>query len=487
MERKGQTIYHLRISTQVTVLDSFPSTVQMLRSICLKLLQEWKHRAPSLTRVQLLSASSVKGIAELHNSKDPQSLSLSFLQNSCGLSLESAISASKKLNVENIKNPNSVVDLFRAHGLTQTHIRSVISSRPPLLLADLENTLKPNMELFKSLGFSGTSLAKMLCRCPRVLEIDASSVVEILRAHGFKDEQISTFTMKRPDLYLLDVQKIFKPKLEFFKSLGLSTPEISKLLAAEPSILGRSLEKQIIPCIQELKRILGTDENVLRAIKGGYGIIQANVEKVLKPNLSMLISHGVPESLALKLFFLGPKALLMSRNRFEEIVSEVKKLGFDPNNFLFLVAIRSMAMSKTQWEKKLEAYRSFGLSKGEIYSAFKKQPMFMVVSEKKIKRCMTFFFNKLKMKPSLISSHPILLLHSLEKRLIPRCSVMQILTSNRLIKEDINILQVWTMSEKNFLEKFVSKYENEVPDVLRAVQGKIEFQGFPFELKLRES
>jgi mTERF domain-containing protein len=239
----------------------------MIRLICIKLPQELKHKASSLTHGHFFSTSSVKPIAELPNSKNPQSLTVSFLQNSFGLSLESAISASEKLNIENPKNPNLVLDLFRTHGLTQTHIRNLISSRPLLLLADFENTLKPNMELFEYLGFSSTSLAKMLNKCPRVLESDAYTVVEFFRAHGFRNEQISTLTMRRPKLYFLNTHKILKPKLDFFKSLGFSDLEVTKLLSGRPCILGRSLEKQIIPCVQGLRLILGTDENVLKSIK----------------------------------------------------------------------------------------------------------------------------------------------------------------------------------------------------------------------------
>ncbi|XP_062169029.1 uncharacterized protein LOC133875057 [Alnus glutinosa] len=458
----------------------------MLRLICIKLPKQLKHKALSLTHGHFFSTSSVKSIAELPNSKDPQLLTVSFLQNSCGLSLEPAISASKKLKIENTKNPNSVLDLLRTHGLTQTHIRNLISSRPRLLLADLDNTLKPNMELFESLGFSSTSLAKMLIKYPTVLESDAYTVVEFFRARGFRDEQISTLTMKRPEFYLYDAHKILKPKFEFFKSLGLSDLEITKLLSTKPSILARSLEKQIIPCVQELRRILGTEENVLKAIKAGCGrgLIEANVEKVLKPNLSLLINHGVPHSLALKLLLLRSNPLLMSTYRFSEIVSEVMKLGFDPNNLQFVIAIHSMAMSKTLWERKVEAFKSFGLSKDEIYSAFKRQPLFMLVSEKKIQKSMGFFVNKVKMKPSLIPKNHYLLLYSLEKRIIPRCSVLQLLISKRLIKENTNIFHAIRMSENKFVEKLVSKYQNEVPDVVRAHQGKIEFQGFPIDLKM---
>ena len=74
------------------------------------------------------------------------------------------------------------------------------------------------------------------------------------------------------------------------------------------------------------------------------------------------------------------------------------KLGFNPNNLLFVLAKNSMAvMSKSLWEQKVEAFRSFGLSKDEIYSAFKKQPMCMIASENKIRKLMSFFVNKLNM------------------------------------------------------------------------------------------
>ncbi|KAG2667459.1 hypothetical protein I3760_15G115900 [Carya illinoinensis] len=456
----------------------------MFRLICKKVPQLLRRRASPICHGHLFTTSSLKTISELPNSTDPKSVTVTFLRNSCGLSLELAVSASKKLNIENIENPNLVLDLLRTHGLTQNQIRHLISNRPLLLSADLGKTLRPNMELFKSLGFSGASLAKLLSKDPRVLESDAYTVVEFFRAHGFSDEQISTLTIKRPILYTLDTQKILKPKLEFFKSLGFSYLEIANRLSVEPYILGRSLENQIIPCVQKLKRILGTDDNVLKAVKARFSLVEFNVETVLQPNISILLSHGVPNSLVVKIFVMEPRSLLMRTYRFSEIVNEVMKLGFNPNNLLFVLAIRSMAlMSKALWEKKVEAFRSFGLSKDEIDSAFRLQPMCMITSEKKIMKVMGFFVNNLKMKPSIISKCPNLLLLSLEKRIIPRCSVLQLLMSKGLIKEDTRILHTFRMTEKTFVEKLVKKYQNEVPDVIRAHQGKIDFQGFPIDLR----
>ncbi|KAG6683913.1 hypothetical protein I3842_12G036300 [Carya illinoinensis] len=341
------------------------------------------------------------------------------------------------------------------------------------------------MEAFESLGFSGSSLAKMLSKNPAVLERDAHAVVEFFRAHGFSDKQITTLMMKLPQLYLYNAEKIFKPKLEFFKLLGLSDLEIAKLLSAMPYVLQASLEKKIILNLQGLRRIVGTDENVLKVIKAYFPVIRRSVVHTLQPNIATLISHGVPQSLVLKVFFRRPRSLLICGNRFTEIVSEVMKVGFDPNYLSFVLAIISMALnSKTMWEQKVETFKSFGLSDDEIYAAFKRLPLCMSCSEKKIKKMMGFFVNELKMKPSMISNSPTLLMHSLEKRVIPRCSVMQVLMLKGLIKEDIGIVSMVTMAEKKFSVKFLSKYQNEVPDVVRAYQGKIEFQGLPIAMKM---
>ncbi|VVA21791.1 PREDICTED: mRNAion termination factor [Prunus dulcis] len=450
----------------------------MLRLVCTK----QKHRAslfPFSHGYFLFSASIRKPIKVLPNLTDQQSFTVSYLQKSCGLSSESAISVAKKLQIEATHNPDSVLSLFKTHGLTQSHIKNLITKRPGLLLADLDTKLGPNMKLFKSLGFSGASLAKMLNKHPQVLESDAQAVFELFRSHGFSEKDIKTLTMRLPKLFIYDAKKTIKPKIEFLKSLGLSELYIPKLLSNEPYVLTRSLENHIIPSLQALVRFLGSDVSASKAIKGCHRMLEYNFEKVLDPNVSIFRSHGVPESLIVKMFLINPRTLLLKGSRVSEIIGDVKELGFDPNKMLFALAVCTMArMSKACWEQKLETYRSLGLSKDEIYSAFRKQPMCMINSVKKIHKLMPFFMNKLNMKPSMISKNPDILLFSLEKRIIPRCSVLQLLLSQGFIKEDVKFPYVLKMTNKNFRLRILSKYEAVVPDIVKAYKGKIEFQGF---------
>ncbi|GLT70014.1 hypothetical protein SLA2020_421190 [Shorea laevis] len=325
------------------------------------------------------------------------------------------ISASEKLIIGNPKNPNSVLDLLRTRGLTQTHIRNLISSRPILLLADLDIPSSPTWSCLNPWGSLALALPKCLAETHVCLKV--------------------MHTLLLISLELM----IFKPKLEFFKSLGLSDLEITKLLSTRPSILERSLENQIIPCVQELRRILGIDENVLKAIKATYGIIEANVENVLKAHM----------------FDVDKSCSLSHEHHMTEDVSDIEGTHLAVSNEPMCqnhdgsnkASHPFRGNEENTVKEKVEAYKHFGLSKDEIYSAFKRHLLFMAVSEKKIKKLMGFFVNKLKTKPLLISKNPTLLLLSLEKRIIPR-------------------------------------YQNEVPDVVRAHQGKIEFQGFTIDLKM---
>ncbi|KAH7858469.1 hypothetical protein Vadar_024159 [Vaccinium darrowii] len=206
---------------------------------------------------------------------------------------ESAVSASKKLEIGTQDELDSVLNLLKSIGLSQSHIKNLVEKRPVILVADARKTLKPNVEVFGSLGFFGTNLVKLLIKEPRILETDAHATVEFFRAYGFTIEQIFVLTMKLPVLYLFKAPQVFKPKLEYFKSLGFSDAEISQILASEPYILARSLENWIIPSVQVIRRVVGTNENVLKLLKACYRILDYDLQEIIEPNIAVLINHGV--------------------------------------------------------------------------------------------------------------------------------------------------------------------------------------------------
>ncbi|KAL8104479.1 uncharacterized protein LOC141677196 isoform X2 [Apium graveolens] len=126
-------------------------------------------------------------------------------------------------------------------------------------------------------------------------------------------------------------------------------------------------------------------------------------------------------------------------------------------------------------------YRSFGLSNDDIITMFKKQPVIMSFSVRRIREMLEFFVQRLRWSPSRLSTAPNVFLFTLEKRIIPRCSVLQALVSNKCDINGFMLLTVLKMNESRFLKSFVSAYANEVPEVLDAYQGKLTFGEYNFE------
>ena len=60
------------------------------------------------------------------------------------------------------------------------------------------------------------------------------SVLSLLRDHGFANLHISKLVSKCPKLLLAKPDKTLLPKLDFFRSLGLSSTEVVDLVASVP-------------------------------------------------------------------------------------------------------------------------------------------------------------------------------------------------------------------------------------------------------------
>ncbi|KAA8543140.1 hypothetical protein F0562_021365 [Nyssa sinensis] len=302
------------------------------------------------------------------------------------------------------------------------------------------------------------------------------SVLKLLRNHGFSETQMANLVRKRPLLLLANAERTLLPKLEFFQSIGVSRTDLAKSLSFDPTILTRSLEKQIIPSYNFLSSVVHSNEKIVAAMKRTSWIFITNCTRDLVPNIAALTELEVPASCIALLVAHFPEALIQRHDQFSETVSQVQKMGFDPSKSTFVLAVHAISGkgNKLIWDRCYDAYRKWGWSKDDILSAFRKHPNCMILSEKKLMRTMDYFVNKMGWESRTISRTPAILFFSLEKRIIPRCSVIQVLTSKGLIKKDFSLNTVLVPAEKCFLKKFVTKYEKEVPQLLRVYQGECD-------------
>ena len=110
--------------------------------------------------------------------------------------------------------------------------------------------------------------------------------------------------------------------------------------------------------------------------------------------------------------------------------------------------------------------------------ALKKQPTMLLYSEKNITKKLRFYLDELKLEVSDVMGRPVLMGYSVEKCIIPRCAVLNVLMREGKIEPNINLLSALLRSTSQFSRKYVLRYAHDVPDVVKAYKGEIKFEGF---------
>ncbi|PSR85137.1 Transcription termination factor like [Actinidia chinensis var. chinensis] len=302
------------------------------------------------------------------------------------------------------------------------------------------------------------------------------SVLAFFKSHGFTQIQISTIITQRPQTLLFDPAKTLLPRLEFLKSKGFSNTDVARVVSASPNIFQRSLEKTIIPSFNFISNLLESEEKTLASIKRYGGLLWFDHQTHVAPSIEILREAGVPNANIMILLTNHPRAFKTGMDKFALIVKEVEKMGFDPSRMNFVSAIRALRqMTKSTWGKKVEIYKKWGWTDDEIRVAFKLQPECMMASEEKIVGVMDFLVNKMGLESSLVARRPKLTTLSLEKRIVPRCAVYQILLLKGLINSNgISLTTLLQSSEKRFLENVVNRHKEEAPEILELYKEKLD-------------
>ncbi|XP_043723931.1 uncharacterized protein LOC122670946 isoform X1 [Telopea speciosissima] len=339
------------------------------------------------------------------NATEQPSLTIDYLMNRCGLTQESALKTSQRINIKSTTKADSVLALLNSYGLPKPCISKLITNYPTVLSANPKKTLEP--------------------------------------------------------------------KIEYFSNIGISGPDLARIISKDPTILANaSLRNKIIPSMEFLRSFLHDGKSIalaLSRLRWNRGF-----QRMMEPNIEILRNQGVSESGISKLIILCPQLLTWKQPQFNDVVLQAKEMGCDPSRMMFIYAVRTLSqMSKTTLEAKLEVYRSFGWSEDEILCMFRKQPYCLARSEKILRMQLDFFINKLSWTAAEVAKIPVILNFSLEKRNVPRCSVIQVLLSQGLMKKQ-SIGSALLMNDARFLENFVRKYHQELPQLLQEYKRNME-------------
>ncbi|XWS41493.1 hypothetical protein CRYUN_Cryun17cG0086500 [Craigia yunnanensis] len=293
----------------------------------------------------------------------------------------------------------------------------------------------------------------------------AQSVAKFFHSLGFSNAQIASSVRFAPQILFADVEKKLKPKIKFFQDLGLVEPHLGKFFSRNSVLLICSLDK-LIPSIQLVKKVLGDNNNDLfKVFNRCSGFIARDCILKLSINIEYLESCGIVGSQLSNLLTRQPRIFRMKESALRDLVSRVLDLGHSTDSRMLVHAIHTLnCLSEQTFKKKWELLKSYGFSDNDCVDMFRKTPGVFKVSGKKMKLGIEFYINVAKFDKNVLVSRPLLLMSSLEDRVIPRYRVWQIIKS-KLLKTDLSFLYILDFTENKFL-KFMSRFPDEVKEEL---------------------
>ncbi|XP_008804497.2 transcription termination factor MTERF4, chloroplastic-like [Phoenix dactylifera] len=340
------------------------------------------------------------------------------------------------------------------------------SSAPPFLLQYLIN----------SCGLSSGDAAEAAKHIAHLKSpSNPDSVLRFLKQSGFTDANIRKLVSLHPRVLCSKVEKTLSPKFVALLDMGFPEAEMVQLVSSVPRTIQIHDPR---PKIEFWRSLFGTQENLLKALKRNPYLISCNVGKRILPNVSLLRDCGIPDCRIGKMVLNSPRFITMNLDSLKVVIERAEELGVPRSSGMFWQALSAvLCSSRTAVDAKFRLLKSLGWSESEIASAVSKTPKLLHFSEKRIRAKMDFLTKEAGLELSYVAFHPVLLMCSLERRLIPRNHVLRILKSKELPEGGRDFFPAIALTEENFLKKFVLPNEKKIPGLseayMAACTGKV--------------
>ncbi|CAK8577881.1 unnamed protein product [Lathyrus sativus] len=355
---------------------------------------------------------------------------------------------------------------------TLTHLNCLTSPQPSPSSLHFDSTPSLVSYLIHNFDFSPQSASK-LCSTHRLAfntTQKPDSLLNLFTNYGFSNSQLRDIIAKAPWLLSCNLFKRVLPKFQFFLSKGASNPDIVNLVIKDPKVLCPSLENHIAPTYELIYTFLQSDKYLIASAIQNPNLL---CDYFVPRNITLLIQNGVSDSNIARI--LRTWSMTLSARDMVSLLEELKDLGFNPSKTSFSVALMAKTtVTKTKWKEKVDAFKNWGWSDEDVIETFKKQPQCMLTSIEKINFLMNFWVNQLGWDALALTKHPLLFGFSLEKRIIPRASVVQFLLNNGLRSKSASLASPFTVPENMFLDRFIKRFEKESSYLLKLYEEKLK-------------
>ncbi|RCV08377.1 hypothetical protein SETIT_1G321100v2 [Setaria italica] len=284
---------------------------------------------------------------------------------------------------------------------------------------------------------------------------------------GIHEADLAAAITRNPRLLCLKVDETLTPRIGMLRDIGLSTPQISRLITVAPLIFSNPTKISRLPFYLSL---LGSYDKVHTALRRNLLLLSRSLESVVEPNMAFLRHCGLTDCEIAKLFLASPRTLALEPEAVKEIVVCADMLGVPRNSRMFkgvLSAISSITPRRVG--AKLDFLKkALGCSEAEVGIAIGKLPSILASAEDRLSRTVEFLKMEVGLNAAYIVHRPALLGYSLKKRLMPRYYVLKVLKEKGLVKENVDLYGVVCKIEKKFVERFLDPHKESVPGLADA-------------------
>lgn len=350
--------------------------------------------------------------------------------------------------------------------LLQYSTSTATSAEPPQKNYFLEEYL------INSIGFSKEEATSALMKHKvsrlKPIKKDLNLVVNFFQDLGLNKTQVKSIVFASPTLLFNDLDKTLKPKIRVFQDLGLSGSDLVKFIMAHKTLFRAGLDCYIRPRIDCLRKLLGSDDKVVVALKRCSFLLGRCAPQYLARNVLLLQKLGISDENVAKFMLRNPRAALsLNPGRIEKICQRVEnELGINRESAIFFNGFVVMSsVSKSKFDLKWEIFRSFDWSDANIHKLLGNLPSILTLSEARMKEALDFLMRELGYGPDYLASRPRLFTLSLEKRVKLRNEVLKILNAKKLNKRKASLYSVLCLSELKFVEGYLLPYKDEIPDI----------------------
>ncbi|GFQ07592.1 hypothetical protein PHJA_002903300 [Phtheirospermum japonicum] len=261
-----------------------------------------------------------------------KSFTVSYLINSCGLSSNDAISASKNLCFNSSEKPDAVLNTLRDYGFTDTHIPRIVRRWPKVLSACPNKTLLPKLKFFRSIGVPCPVLAQKLSVQPYVLTRSLENSIiplynDLKGILGSDERVVRVFTLA-PKVFGWCWGEGVLSRISMLRERGVPQSAIDYLSVHQPMLLMANNEKLAA--------------NVDRAVEMGFDMSKSTfvqairvfgdlAESTLKQKMEVYRKCGLSESDIIAAFLRYPLCMTLSEKKIMATMDFlVNKLGCNP-------------------------------------------------------------------------------------------------------------------------------------------------------------